>query len=189
MAAAVGSATLFTNVSIQSPPLSTGATFSTLGNSISFNLPNAIVGDPVAPLRAGTLNIQYDAFTPGPAVANQVGINLGTALAGSGTIFFQEQVFELDAFGNEVAGGPIGVISHVFRPGDDTFWSGTIAFDRSVERLRAKKFFTLSAVDTDVLDLAAIGLVNQNIHVVPEPATLAAIGVGLAALLRRRTRR
>lgn len=189
MAAAVGSATIFSNVGIQSPPLSNGATFTTLGNSISFNLPNAIVGDPVAPLRAGTLNIQYDAFTPGPAIANQVGINLGTALSGSGTIYFQEQVFELDAFGNEVAGGPIGVISHVFSPGGDTFWSGTITFDRAVERLRAKKFFTLAAVDTDAFDLAAVGLVNQNIQVVPEPATLAAIGVGLAALLRRRSRR
>lgn len=186
MAAAVGSATIFTNVGIQSPPLSNGATFMTLGNAISFSLPNAIVGDPVAPLRAGTLNIQYDALTPGPAIANQVGINLGTALAGSGTIFFQEQVFELDALGNEVAGGPIGVISHVFAPGGNTLWSGTITFDRSVERLRAKKFFTLSAVDTEVLDLAAVGIVNQNIHVVPEPATLAVVGIGIAALIRRR---
>lgn len=181
-------ATSFSNVNIQAPPLSTGATWTSLGNSVSFFLPNAIVGDPVNPLRAGTLNIQYDAHTPGPAVANEVGVNLGAALSGSGTIFFQEQVFELDINGNEVAGGPIGVITHTFNPGGPTTWSGTINFSRSVERLRAKKFFTMSATDTEVFDLASIGLVNQNIQVVPEPATMAAVGLGVAALMRRRKR-
>lgn len=178
----------FSNIIVEAPPLSVGATWTSLGNSVSFFLPNAIVGDPVHPLRAGTLNIQYDAHTPGPAVANEVGINLGAALAGSGTIFFQEQIFELDSLGNEVSGGPIGVISHVFNPGGPTNWSGTINFSRAVERMRAKKFFTLSATDTVGFDLASIGQVNQNIQVVPEPATMAALGVGVAALMRRRKR-
>lgn len=184
--AAVSSASSFSNVNLQSPPLTTGSSWTALGNSISFFMPNAIVGDPVSPLRAGTINIQYDAYTPGPAIANEVGINLGAALSGSGTIFFQEQIFELDTLGNEVGGGPIGVISHAFLPGDSTAWTGTISFTRSVERFRAKKFFTLSAVDTDAFDLASIGIVNQNIQVVPEPASMAALGLGVAALLRRR---
>lgn len=187
-AVGIASAASFSNVNLQSPPLSTGSSWTSLGNSISFVFPNAIVGDPVSPLRAGTLNIQYDAHTPGPAIANQVGINLGAALSGSGTIFFQEQIFELEALGNEVAGGPVGVISHAFLPGDSTAWSGTISFSRSVERFRAKKFFTMSAVDTANFDLAAIGIVNQNIQVVPEPATMAALGLGVAALMRRRKR-
>lgn len=184
--AAVSSASSFSNVNLQSPPLTTGSSWTALGNSISFFMPNAIVGDPVSPLRAGTINIQYDAFTPGPAIANEVGINLGAALSGSGTIFFQEQIFELDTLGNEVGGGPIGVISHAFLPGDSTAWTGTISFSRSVERFRAKKFFTLAAVDTAAFDLASIGIVNQNIQVVPEPASMAALGLGVAALLRRR---
>lgn len=185
---ALSSAVQFTNVEINSPPLSTGSSWTAVGNSISFALPNAIVGDPVAPLRAGTLNIQYDGYTPDPAIGNEVGINLGAALSGSGTIFFQEQVFELDSLGNEVSGGPIGVIGHTFLPGDSTNWSGTITFSRAVERFRAKKFFTLAAVDTANFDIAALGIVNQNIQlgIVPEPATMAAIGCGLVALLRRR---
>lgn len=181
-------AATFSGVTVEAPPLSVGATWTSLGNSISFFLPNAIVGDPVNPLRAGTLNIQYDAHTPGPAIANEVGINLGAAISGSGTIFFQEQIFELDNLGNEVSGGPIGVINHVFNPGDPTSWSGTINFTRSVERFRAKKFFTLSATETAMFDLASLGIVNQNIQVVPEPATMAAVGLGVAALMRRRKR-
>lgn len=185
---ALATPVIFSNITVAAPPLSVGATWNTLGNSISFNLPNAIVGDPVAPLRAGTLNIQFDGFAPAPAIGNEVGINLGTAISGSGTIFFQEQVFELDALGNEVAGGPIGVIEHVFLPGHPMTWSDMITFSRPVERFRAKKFFTLSAVDTEVLDLAAVGIVNQNIQLVPEPATFAALGIGVAAMLRRRRR-
>lgn len=183
---ALATPVIFSNVIVAAPPLSVGATWNTLGNSISFNLPNAIVGDPVAPLRAGTLNIQLDGYTPAPAVGNEVGVNLGAAISGSGTIFFQEQVFELDALGNEVAGGPIGVIEHVFLPGHPMTWSDMITFSRPVERFRAKKFFTLSAVDTSAFDLAAVGIVNQNIQLVPEPATFAALSIGVAALLRRR---
>lgn len=181
------SAIVFYNVDIQSPPLSDGSSWTALGNSISFALPNAIVGDPVDPTRAGSLDIRYDAFTAAPAIASHVGVNLGVAISGSGTIIFEEQVFEIDNVGNEL-GGPIGTITHAFNPGDPMNWSGTITFSRAVERFRAKKFFSLSAADTANFDIAALGIVNQNIQVVPEPATMAAIGVGVAALLRRRKR-
>lgn len=181
---------MFTNINVSAPPLSTGATWLALGNAISFSLPNAIVGDPVAPLRAGNLNIQYDGYTTEAAIGNEVGINLGAAISGSGTIFFQEQIFELDVQGNEVGGGPVGVITHTFLPGAPMTWSDMITFSRPVERFRAKKLFTLSAVDTAELDLASVGLVNQNLQLVPvpEPATFAALGVGIAAMLRRRRR-
>ncbi|MCC7433585.1 MAG: PEP-CTERM sorting domain-containing protein [Methanoregulaceae archaeon] len=175
----------FSNVTFQAPPLSDGATFNTSGNSISFFVPSAIVGDPVDPLRAGVLTIEYDVFTAAPAYAAQVGVNLGVALAGSGMVSFLEQVYEINSLGNEI-GGPIGTASHTFNPGGATNWNGTITFDRQVERFRAKKFFELSAVDTVDFDLAAIGLVNQNVQVVPEPATLAALGIGVTALLRRK---
>jgi len=186
VAAAAAHAVTFTNVIITSPPLSNGSSFSTIGNSISFFTPNAIVGDPVDPLRAGTLNIQYDATSLAPAYANIVGVNLGAALLGSGMILFQEQIFELDINGNEVSGGPIGIINHTFTANSNPNWSGTIEFSRQVERFRAKKAFTLIATATEAVDLAAIQIINQNVQTVPEPATMAALGIGAAALLRRR---
>lgn len=180
------SAVTFSFVTIQAPPLSTGSSYQAIGNSISFFLPNAIVGDAVAPLRAGNLTIQYDADTPAPAMGAEVGINLGVALSGSGTVFFNEQIFELDGLGNEI--GLIGQVSHTFVPSGSTSWSGSINFSRTVERFRAKKYFELAASDTVDFDLASIGVVNQNVQVVPEPATMAAVSLGIAALVRRRKR-
>lgn len=188
LSAVAGSATAitFSAVDIQAPPLSVDSSFSTNGNSISFFLPNAIVGDPVDPLRFGNLTIVYDALSPAPAIASEVGINLGVALSGSGTVFFNERIYELDTLGNEI--GMIGEVSHTFLPGQATSWNGTINFSRNVERFRARKYFELAAPNTADFDLAAIGIVNQNIQVVPEPATMAAVGLGVAALLRRRKR-
>lgn len=180
------SAVTFSFVTIQAPPLSTGSSYQAIGNSISFFLPNAIVGDAVAPLRAGNLTIEYDADTPAPAMGAEVGINLGVALSGSGTVFFNERIYELDGLGNEI--GLIGQVSHTFVPNGATSWSGNINFSRTVERFRAKKYFELAAFDTADFDLASIGVVNQNVQVVPEPATMAAVGLGVAALIRRRKR-
>jgi hypothetical protein len=85
----------FTNVIIQSPPLSTGSSWSAIGNSISFFTPNAIVGDVVDPLRSGTLNIQYDATNFGNNVfAVGVTVNLAAVSLGSGMIQFGELIFE-----------------------------------------------------------------------------------------------
>lgn len=182
---AAAHAVVFYNVIIASPPLSTGSSFLTNANSISFFTPNALVGDPVAPLRSGTLNIQYDADAGINIWADQVGINLGTAISGSGFIFFQEQIFELDGSNNEV-GGPIGSATHVFDVNSGTQWNTVITLDRLVPRIRVKKAFTMSAVDTQALDLAAVAIVNQNLHLVPEPATIVALSLGGLALLRRR---
>lgn len=187
---AVGAhAVTFSNVIIQSPPLSTGSSFSTIANSISFFTPNAIVGDVTAPLRAGTLNIQFDAsnFSGPMMTADQVVVNLGTVCLGSGTILFLEEIIELDSAGNEI-GGPIGTASHLFNASTPFIWSSTINFDHPVENLRAKKSFSLLAPDTDGVDLAALAIVNQNITV-PEPATMAALALGAGAFLARRRRK
>src|SRR5215216_5417080 len=77
----------FSNVQINSSPLSDGSSFTVIGNSISFFVPNALVGDVQDPLRAGTLNIQYDvAMDTGDADAVGVFVNLGALALGSGTV-------------------------------------------------------------------------------------------------------
>jgi hypothetical protein len=187
--AAASQAITFSNVIIQSPPLSNGSSFTTIGNSISFFTPNAIVGDVTAPLRSGTLNMQFDASNfAGPFMtADQVVVNLGSVCLGSGTILFLETVIELDAFGNEI-GGSIGTISHLFNASSPLIWSGDINFSHPVASFRAKKSFSLFAPDTDGVDLAAVAIVNQNITV-PEPATMGALAIGAVTLLARRRRK
>lgn len=187
--ATVSQAITFSNIQITSAPLSTGSSFNTIGNSISFFTPNAIVGDPVAPLRSGLLTIQYDADNFGVnIVASQVGVNLGAAVNGSGMVHFSETVYEIDGGGN-VIGTPLGSVNHRFDENSGPSFNATINLSRGVTRLRAVKMFELSAVDTQALDLAGVAIVNQNLQVVPEPATMAALGLGVLALIRRRRAR
>lgn len=190
-ASAIGAqAITFSNVTIVSSPLSDGASFMTNANSISFFTPNALVGDAVDPLRSGVLQIQFDASNFGgpEMLANEISVNLAGVTLGSGTIFFVETIFEIDENGNEI-GTPLGSITHQFDVNSSPIWSDTIVFSRTVEAIRVKKSFVLSAADTDVEDLAAVAIVNQAIHVVPEPATMGALGMGAVALLARRRRK
>lgn len=185
VAAAASQAVTFSNFVVGSAPLSTGWSQTTIGNSVSFFLPNAIVGDNQT-LTSGTINIQYDAASGPAMIANQANVNLGAFFSGTGTIFFTEMIIELDANGNEVAGN-IGSISHTFLPNSSPIFSGTINFSRQVTNFRAKKSFTMIAPNVaNQLDLASLGIVNQSVQVVPEPATMTALGIGALALMRRR---
>lgn len=187
LAGAAAHAITFTNIIIQSPPMSTGSSSSIVGPSISFFTPNAIVGDAVAPIRTGVLSIQFDATNDVAMASDQVFISLAAVTAGTGRIDFVERVFELSGpNGTELA--QIGTASHTFLPGGNMTWSTTVAFENSARYLRVKKDFILTAPDSQATDLAALGTINQSFNVVPEPATLAVLGVGAAALLRRRKR-
>ena len=179
----------FSNVIILSPPLSNGSSFTALGNSISFFTPNAVVGDSTHPLRAGTLNIQYDATNFGgqAMTANSLSVFLAAAAQGSGTVLFTEMIIELDANGNEL--GLLGTSSHLFTAQSSSTFNDTIQFSHQVFAFRAKKSFTLSAPDTAAVDLAAVATTNQAVHLVPEPATMAAFGLGAIALLRRKQKK
>ncbi len=179
-------AVTFDNVVITAPPLSTGATYAAIGNTISFFTPSALVGDPVAPLRSGLLSIQYDAHIgadPG-AFSSITNDTVGVVL-GSGQIDFSEDIFEIDGLGNEI-GGPIGHIGGSYTVASSTPWDETGSFSRAAKNIRAKKVYLLSAVDTHALDLAAIGIINQHFESVPEPASFAVLGLGIVAVLKRR---
>jgi hypothetical protein len=152
-------------------------------NSIQFNVPNAIVGSGQA-LSFGTFGLQYDAATAsGPIFANQVGITINSGILGDGYIQFSEQIFELDSNGFEV-GGAIGSISHTFTA-NSSGWGTTIVLSRQVQRIRAKKTFTMFATNAPG-NFAALGTVNQNVQVVPEPATMFALAGAAAMVARRR---
>jgi hypothetical protein len=177
----------FSNISVQSPPMSTGSSWVIIGNAISFFTPNAIVGDAVDPIRAGILSIQFDATNDQGMVSDELRVNLAAFTAGSGRIDFSERVFELDALGNEI--GLIGSVTQTFLPGGGTVWSATIDFTHEVHAIRVKKDFVLTAPIADTVDLAALGIINQSINVIPEPASLAALGMGAVALLARRRKK
>lgn len=179
----------FTNVDIQAPPLSNGSFFSTTATSISVLTPNAIVGD-FQVSRSGTLSVEYDASNVGglEMTSVRVDVNLGNPCSGSGTIAFLEEIFELDANGNQI--GMIGSLSHPFDPNSGILWSETIQFSRGVQRFHARKSFVLDATaDTGAFDIASLALVEQTVGVVPEPTTMATMAVGVLVTLAHRRRK
>lgn len=171
-------ALVFSNVTIGGS-LSSGASYFTGTNDIDFLFPNAIVGDPVDPIRQGNIIITYEAQAD--MNLDFVDINIVSllgALDGSGRIYFNEVVEDM------VNPGVIASYDALILPGDLPFFD-TIYFDRPSSHIKVKKTFSLFAIDdTDDFDVAQISLVEQNF--VPEPATLLAIGAGLAALAARR---
>lgn len=183
-AAAMSQAVTFTNVIISSPPLSTGSSWTSAANAISFFAPNAVIVEGV-PVPSNVLNIQYDAISVGQGIT-MVDANISAPTLGSGTVIFTETVIALDAMGNEL--GQIGGgLSHVFNPSSGAVFSGSINLMGSYERIRVKKGFVIAApATTPGLDMAAVATINQSVQVVPEPATMTALGIGALALLRRR---
>lgn len=155
--------------------LADGASYYTSGGNIDFMFPDALVGDPVNPLRAGNLIITFEVRSTEAIDRSLVSILGG--LSGSGMIDFNEVVEDL------VTPGVIGAYGAVMQGSGALPHIGVVGFDRPTTHYKVKKTAVLSAVDTDELDLAAVALIEQNM--VPEPGTAALLLVGLVALRRR----
>lgn len=174
---------IFSNVSIVGSLVS-GASYATGPNYIDFYFPNASVGDSL-PDRVGSILITYDAAAPAPMVSDFLVLNVLGALSGSGTIFLNEVIEDLADPQNPTV---IGSHNAVLDENSQLPYSHTILFDYGSDKIRVKKTFTLSAVDSQAFDLASVGLVQQTISIVPEPGSLMALGLGAVALASRRKR-
>lgn len=156
----------------------------TSSSDVDFTFNKAWVGDNL-PLRQSTISITYLAT----AGANEVitGVALaGNALAlGSGIVSVSEIVEDLNDFTN---GGTTGVVVTSSTSGS---FNSVAQLTRPATHIKVKKTIFLDATpNTQAVDLAAIGLVEQRVlTTVPEPATMAALGLGIAAMVRRRRSR
>lgn len=174
---------IFSNVTINgTPALIAGATFFTGASDIDFIFPNAVVGD-FQPVRQGVITLTYEATSSDPL--SGMSYSLLGGVSGSGLIQFSEVVEDMVNPGIIGTAGPFTITNNSQLPFNTTF-----EFSRTSTHIKVKKdFFLIAEPNTEVLDLARISLVEQNLQAVPEPTSMAAIGIGLAAIVARRRRK
>ncbi|MBS1706835.1 MAG: PEP-CTERM sorting domain-containing protein [Armatimonadetes bacterium] len=173
----------FSNVTVTGPAqligaLNTDYFISTGATDIDFKFNKAIVGDNM-PLRFGTINITFEATDAQALALDKLNLSFSSLLTGSGHLRFTEVVEDMvnpgiiASFSKDYYAGSVGDAS-------------TLVFSRVTPHIKVKKSIFLDAFNTNAVDLAGIGIVEQKLETVPEPATLAVIGLGLAAVARRR---
>lgn len=178
-AATAQASIVFSNINITGS-LGGGATFNTSPTEIDFYLPEAFVGDPTDPVRNGTLTLEYEASSTDAMVADLMVLSVLGAIAGSGQVFVNEVVDDL------VNPGVIANFAALIDVNSPPPLTADIAFSRGSTHIKVKKDFTLVAADTPEFDLANVGIVEQNLELVPEPASIGLLVLGTLALLRRR---
>lgn len=163
------------------------ANFVTAGNSYTANLTGFNL---TANLPVGDLAWVFD-FDSNPVPAfTAVRIDIGGRLGGGSMIegIGSEKVFDMSSTPVEVANGLVeftvtngGVNDLLFN------YSATYTFSQPVTMGQAQKdlLFILTGGSNS---FARIDYVRQEFTPVPEPATMAVVGLGVAALLRRRRR-
>jgi hypothetical protein len=181
LAAAAHAELVFSNISITGS-LSTGATSMVSDTDIDFTFPDAIVGDPVDPRRFGNIVITFEVMSDAPIKADQLLLSVGGGLAGTGLIFFNEVVEDLNA--------PAILATHnvVLDENAALPYNALLDFAYPSDHIKVKKTLLLTAVpdDPQALDLAQVSLIEQGLILVPEPAGFVILLGGLAAALRRR---
>ena len=180
VAGTVGSASagvIFSNIEIGGS-LAAGAVAIPGTGEIDFIFPAATVGDTVDPLRSGNIVITYEATgTDGDSFNSMLAFILG-ALSGSGQIFFNEVIEDMNG------GGVIGSYNANITDNSQLPFYDTINFSKSSDHIKVKKTFVLDAIDTAAFDLANVSLVEQRL--IPTPGSAALMGASVLPVFRRR---
>ncbi|MBL8060197.1 MAG: PEP-CTERM sorting domain-containing protein [Chthonomonas sp.] len=154
-------------------------------NAITLLTPN---GGVLGNNQFGSIFWEYEAsnFAGTPT---KVMYSVAGQVLGDGQVIWQEQVFGVDGVGNEFfLNSASGVLNSGNVVNNGFGLNGSINLPQhNYSKLRVKKLFNLVTGSTPGTNYASVGRINQAI--VPEPTSMAALGLGLAAVLRRRNRR
>lgn len=176
----VGSASAgvtFSNITIGGS-LSAGAVAIPGVADIDFIFPAATVGDSVDPLRSGNIVITYEATgNAGDSFNSMLAFLLG-ALSGSGQIFFNEIIEDLNG------GGVIGAFSANISSNAQLPFYDTIPFSKTSDHVKIKKTIVFDGIDSAGFDLANLSLVEQRL--IPTPGSAMLLGLAALPLARRR---
>lgn len=141
----------------------------------------ACVGDGQA-VRQGVINVTFEVSDVLPINCDFLTLDFTGCLSGSGQVVFQEIIEDRDLTTNVLL-----TYGKTFFP-PTTVYTELLDFSPGSKKIKVKKtFFLIAEPDVPgVVDLAGIRRMNQNFTCVPEPASMAALGLGAAALIRRR---